>query len=88
MVQVLLGAKPVVQEVGPYVYTEEHHKSDLQWNTNTTVTYKQIRTWHFLPDRTPGSLDDQVSKLYSSSSICDFFLCLGKPPFVDKIFSQ
>jgi len=60
---VLLGAKPVVQEVGPYVYTEEHHKSDLQWNTNGTVTYKQIRTWHYLPDRTPGSLDDQVSTL-------------------------
>ena len=69
MVQVLLGAKPVVQEVGPYVYTEEHHKSDLKWNPNGTVTYKQIRTWHFLPDRTPGSRDDQVCKHYSSLGI-------------------
>ena len=59
--KVLLGAKPVLQEVGPYVYTEEHHKSDLRWNANHTVTFKQIRTWHFLPDKTVGSLDDQAS---------------------------
>ena len=62
-VQVLKGAKPQVQQVGPYVFTEKHHKSDLQWNDNNgTVTYKQIRTWNFLPDETVGSLDDEVSQ--------------------------
>jgi scavenger receptor class B, member 1 len=61
--QVLEGAKPVLQQVGPYVFTEKHHKSDLQWNKNGTVTYKQIRTWNFLPEETVGSLDDEASGL-------------------------
>lgn len=63
--EVLNGAKPDLQQVGPYVFTEQHHKSSLLWNTNETVTYRQIRTWHFVPDLSVGTLDDNVTILNS-----------------------
>jgi len=59
--EVSKGAKPELEEVGPYVFTEQHHKTKLAWNENSTVTYRQIRTWHFVPELSNGSLDDEVT---------------------------
>jgi hypothetical protein len=73
---VLEGAKPVLQEVGPYVFTEKHHKADLQWNKNGTVTYKQIRTWNFVPEQTVGSLNDVVRTAEPSCRFGNFQICL------------
>ena len=50
------GARPVVEEVGPYVFTEQHTKTGIVWNDNGTVTYKQIRTWHFMSELSAGRL--------------------------------
>ena len=37
------GAKPKLEEIGPYVFDEFHTKVDLVWNDdNGTVTYKQV----------------------------------------------
>jgi len=63
--QVAIGAKPELEEVGPYVFTEKHHKTKLVWNENGTITYRQIRTWNFVPDLSAGSLDDNVTILNS-----------------------
>lgn len=53
------GAKPKLQEVGPYVFHEYHHKFDEIWNGNNTVTYKQRNKW--IPVK--GNLDDKVTIL-------------------------
>lgn len=58
---VLNGAKPELEERGPYVFTEQHHKTNLVWNRNGTVTYQQVRTWHFVPELTNGTLEDKVT---------------------------
>ena len=40
------GAKPELEEVGPFVFTEQHHKARLVWNENGTVSYRQIsKVW-------------------------------------------
>ena len=52
--EVSAGAKPHLVEVGPYVFTEQHYKTNISWNSNDTVTYKQIRSWHFLPHLSTG----------------------------------
>ena len=54
--QVAKGFKPVLQERGPYVFTEQHYKTDLVWNDNGTVTYKQIRKWNPVPELTHGKI--------------------------------
>lgn len=61
--QVSLGSKPILEERGPYVFTEQHTKVDPVWNDNGTVTYKQRRVWHFVPDLSIGSLEDTVTIL-------------------------
>ena len=53
--EVSAGAKPHLVEVGPYVFTEQHYKTNITWNNNNnTVTYKQIRAWHFQPQLSTG----------------------------------
>jgi len=62
--QVSKGFKPVLEQRGPYVFTEQHLKVDAVWNDeNGTVTYKQVRQWQFVPDKSNGSLSDQVTIL-------------------------
>ena len=51
------GAKPQLDEVGPYVFEEYHHKFDEIWNKNGTVTYKQENKW--LP--ISNNLDEKVT---------------------------
>jgi hypothetical protein len=47
-------------QVGPYVFTEQHEKASIVWNPdNGTVTYRQIRSWHFLPDLSNGQCQIQ-----------------------------
>jgi len=62
--QVSLGQKPELEQVGPYVFQEQHEKSSIVWNhENGTVTYKQIRSWVFQPHLSNGTLEDQVTIL-------------------------
>jgi len=55
--------KPQLAECGPYVFLEKHRRSNITWNENGTVTYNQIRTWHFVPRLSNGSLDDEITNL-------------------------
>jgi len=73
--QVSKGAKPQLEERGPYTFYEQHHKTALVWNKNGTVTYRQIRTWHFAPNLSNGTLDDQVTILNS--------IAAGLGPMID-----
>ena len=53
--QVSRGFKPVLEQRGPYVFTEQHLKVDTVWNDdNGTVTYKQVRQWQFVPEKSNG----------------------------------
>merc|ERR1719158_1789223 len=61
--QVSQGEKPKLQERGPYTFLERHFKTDIVWNQNGTVTYKQIRTWEYAPELSNGSLEDPITVL-------------------------
>ncbi|XP_067009644.2 protein croquemort [Anabrus simplex] len=54
---------PKLEEHGPYVFREYHKRVHLSWNDNDTVTYYQIRTWHFQPEMSKGSLDDEITNI-------------------------
>ena len=59
--EVLAGGKPRLVQMGPYTYKERREKFDIVWNHNGTVTYKQNRTFTFLPDMSAGNETDLVT---------------------------
>ncbi|XP_046389206.1 protein peste-like isoform X2 [Ischnura elegans] len=60
-------AKPILIELGPYVFSEEHSKTNITWNKNQSITFNQVRRWHYLPDKSIGSLDDKITNLNTMS---------------------
>ena len=54
-------AKPRLVEKGPYVYDEYHHKKNIKWNSNGTVTYQNVREYHFNPNASIGSLQERLT---------------------------
>lgn len=56
--------KPNVVEMGPYVFLEKHTRVNVTFHSeNDTVSFDQIRTWHFMPEMSNGTLDDQVTNV-------------------------
>lgn len=56
--------KPNLVEMGPYVFTEKHKRVNVSFHPeNDTVSFDQIRTWHFIPEMSNGSLDDEVTNV-------------------------
>ncbi|GJQ79427.1 Snmp2 [Trypoxylus dichotomus] len=46
--EILVGQKPVVEEIGPFVYEEYRQKEDVIYNEETdTYTYRQRFIFHF-----------------------------------------
>lgn len=58
------GQKPILEEVGPYVFREVRQKADVKFHPeNNTVSYFYRRWWHFVPELTNGSLSDPIMQL-------------------------
>ncbi|CAL1526390.1 unnamed protein product [Lymnaea stagnalis] len=57
------GEKPAVEQLGPYTYIERRTKFDIVWNENGTVTYKQTRTFHFVPEMSAGNETDLITTI-------------------------
>lgn len=54
----LEGQRPAVAQSGPYTYSERRIKFNITWNSNGTVTYRQKRLFHFLPEKSSGNESD------------------------------
>ncbi|XP_076673421.1 protein croquemort isoform X2 [Andrena cerasifolii] len=58
------GKKPILEELGPYVFREIRQKADVKFHPeNHTVSYMHRRWWYFEPELTNGSLSDQITQL-------------------------
>lgn len=58
------SSKPHFIEKGPYVFLEKHKRVNVTFNPNNdTVSFDQIRTWHFVPELSNGTLDDKVTNI-------------------------
>lgn len=56
--------KPNLVEMGPYVFMEKHQRVNVTFHPeNDTVSFDQIRTWHFVAEKSNGSLDDEVTNV-------------------------
>lgn len=64
------NVKPHFVEVGPYVFLERHDRNSIQWNpNNNTVSYYQTRVWHFVPEKSNGSLSDKITNINVMTSV-------------------
>lgn len=58
------GTKPVLEELGPYVFREIRQKANVMFHPeNNTVSYFYRRWWYFEPELTNGSLSDKITQL-------------------------
>ncbi|XP_054264335.1 protein peste-like isoform X2 [Macrosteles quadrilineatus] len=55
--------KPKFTELGPYRFYETREKSNISWNKNGTVSYRQRRTWFFDESSSNGTQDDVISTI-------------------------
>ncbi|XP_064889435.1 scavenger receptor class B member 1 isoform X3 [Columba livia] len=58
--EVLQGAKPVLNERGPYVYREYRYKTNITFHDNDTVSFMEYRRLFFQPDLSNGTEEDYV----------------------------
>ncbi|NXE53472.1 SCRB1 protein, partial [Casuarius casuarius] len=58
--EVLQGAKPVVNERGPYVYREFRYKTNITFHDNDTVSFLEYRNLFFRPELSAGTEDDYI----------------------------
>ncbi|KAK2583551.1 hypothetical protein KPH14_009505 [Odynerus spinipes] len=54
------GEKPILNELGPYVYVQHWEKVDIKFNENDTVSYKIRKRFVFSSKLSAGSEDDVV----------------------------
>lgn len=57
------SVKPKFVEMGPYRFVEKYKKVDITWNDNDTVSFRQLKTWHFDEKGSKGTLEDKVTNL-------------------------
>ncbi|KAK9874689.1 hypothetical protein WA026_005509 [Henosepilachna vigintioctopunctata] len=55
--------KPRLEETGPYTFSIRLSRDNVKFNDNGTVSYNTIRTYHFVPERSNGSMDDILTVL-------------------------
>lgn len=53
------------------MFSETREKVNLTWNENNTITYRQLRTWHFNPEESNGSPDDMITTLNPIGLVSD-----------------
>ncbi|XP_048199086.1 scavenger receptor class B member 1 isoform X1 [Perognathus longimembris pacificus] len=58
--EILKGEKPLVQERGPYVYRQFRHKTNITFNDNGTVSFREHRSFQFQPDKSRGAESDYI----------------------------
>uniref|UniRef100_A0A224XN62 Scavenger receptor class B member 1 n=2 Tax=Triatominae TaxID=70999 RepID=A0A224XN62_9HEMI len=54
------GEKPILDELGPYVYVERWEKVNLTFQENGTVTFQQQKIFKFDPEQSVGEVEDMV----------------------------
>ncbi|NXU56522.1 SCRB1 protein, partial [Turnix velox] len=58
--EILQGAKPMVNQRGPYVYREYRYKTNITFHDNDTVSFLEYRNLFFQPDMSNGTEEDYI----------------------------
>ncbi|CAG7718930.1 unnamed protein product [Allacma fusca] len=55
------GGKPILAEVGPYVYREHRERFDISSTLMNTVKFRERKTYEFVPELSQGSENDVLN---------------------------
>ncbi|XP_068142956.1 LOW QUALITY PROTEIN: protein peste-like [Drosophila tropicalis] len=59
-----LSTKPILEQVGPYRFSEKPDKVDINWHPdNSSVSYRKRSFYYFDAEGSNGSLDDEIITL-------------------------
>ncbi|XP_055892854.1 lysosome membrane protein 2-like [Biomphalaria glabrata] len=61
--EVRKGEKPFLKQMGPYTYKIRKTKFGIIWNDNGTVSYRQRRTFTYIPHMSSGNEMDNVTTI-------------------------
>ncbi|TNM92057.1 hypothetical protein fugu_019069 [Takifugu bimaculatus] len=59
--EILAGEKPMVEQRGPYVYRKRIQKDNITFHPNSTVSYKEYRSYYFEPSMSVGNESDVLT---------------------------
>ncbi|XP_049324456.1 scavenger receptor class B member 1 isoform X1 [Astyanax mexicanus] len=59
--EILEGEKPMLEQRGPYVYSEKRWKDNITFHANKTVSYREYRQYFFEEDMSVGNESDIVT---------------------------
>ncbi|XP_069994200.1 scavenger receptor class B member 1 [Penaeus vannamei] len=82
------GAKPILQEVGPFCYREYHEKKEIVFHPNNTVTFFQQRWWIWDAEMSGNhTVDDIIVGLNTIPVVSDVLLSgescrMGSPSYI------
>jgi hypothetical protein len=78
---ILIGAKPIVAEIGPFAYNEYYYKFDIEWSDGgDTVTYYNQRFYTFDQSRTGPGLTEFTEVTIPYSTVSGFQYILAQVP--------
>jgi hypothetical protein len=64
----------IVHIINNLFYSEHHTKVDIAWNDNNTVTFQQVRRWHFDPERSNGTLRDEITNINAIALVSNYLV--------------
>ncbi|XP_030625032.1 scavenger receptor class B member 1 [Chanos chanos] len=59
--EILKGEKPMIEQKGPYVYSEKRWKDNITFHANNTVSYREYRQYFFERSMSVGDESDVVT---------------------------
>ncbi|KAK9874690.1 hypothetical protein WA026_005510 [Henosepilachna vigintioctopunctata] len=55
-----IWTKPRLEELGPYTYSLHSSRVNVKENDDNSLSYNSIRTYKFVPEKTTGSIEDEI----------------------------
>ncbi|XP_058821655.1 protein croquemort-like [Topomyia yanbarensis] len=80
------NVRPQFVERGPYVFLEDHERHDIEFNTDHSITFRQKRTWTYIPEQSKGDFyTDRVTTPHTMLMTIAKLVGGGNPALVSQL---
>ncbi|KAG8196568.1 hypothetical protein JTE90_003581 [Oedothorax gibbosus] len=83
------GHKPILQELGPYVFRGRWLKEEMNWDEDDgTVTYKDVKEYVFVPELSVGDQEEMIYTLNGPLLAVINYVEDNMPPFFGSFVGE